>query len=90
MKKLLQLTAKNDNQPRGDDDDEDEPEQADKQGAIIHLIKLLDDVKIPEARKSILWVVGEYSDKVPLHAPDVLRKTAKTFKTEHTSVCSLV
>ena len=31
------------------------------------------------ARASILWLVGEYAERVPKIAPDVLRNAAKTF-----------
>ena len=34
------------------------------------------------ARASILWLIGEYSDRVPKIAPDVLRKMAKEFTNE--------
>lgn len=34
------------------------------------------------ARASILWLMGEYCEKVPKIAPDVLRKMAKTFTAE--------
>lgn len=34
------------------------------------------------ARASILWLLGEYSERVPKVAPDVLRKMAKTFGSE--------
>lgn len=34
------------------------------------------------ARASILWLIGEYSDRVPKIAPDVLRKMAKDFTNE--------
>lgn len=34
------------------------------------------------ARASILWLIGEYCERVPKIAPDVLRKTAKTFTAE--------
>ena len=34
------------------------------------------------ARASILWLLGEYAERVPKIAPDVLRKMAKTFATE--------
>ena len=34
------------------------------------------------ARASILWLIGEYSDRVPKIAPDVLRKMAKEFISE--------
>ena len=39
------------------------------------------------ARASILWLVGEYAERVPKIAPDVLRKAAKTFTKE---VCLVV
>lgn len=38
--------------------------------------------QVPMARASILWLLGEYSERVPKVAPDVLRKMAKTFGTE--------
>lgn len=34
------------------------------------------------ARASILWLMGEYCERVPKIAPDVLRKMAKTFTSE--------
>lgn len=34
------------------------------------------------ARASILWLIGEYCERVPKIAPDVLRKMAKSFTTE--------
>ena len=34
------------------------------------------------AKASILWLIGEYSDRMPKIAPDVLRKIAKTFPNE--------
>ena len=34
------------------------------------------------ARASILWLLGEYSERVPKVAPDVLRKMAKSFGSE--------
>ena len=43
------------------------------------MAKLVDNIKIPSARTSILWLLGEYCDKVPKIAPDVLRKMAKSF-----------
>lgn len=38
--------------------------------------------QVPVARASILWLIGEYCERVPKIAPDVLRKTAKTFTNE--------
>jgi len=46
------------------------------------MAKLVDFITVPQARASILWLLGEYSDRVPKIAPDVLRKMAKTFINE--------
>lgn len=52
-------------------------------GEIIkHMAKLLDSITVPMARASILWLIGEYCERVPKIAPDVLRKMAKTFTNE--------
>lgn len=49
---------------------------------IAHMARLVDSVKLPMAKASILWLVGEYCNLVPKIAPDVLRKAAKIFPTE--------
>lgn len=49
------------------------------QDIIASMAKLIDTVKVPAARASILWLIGEYCQVVPRIAPDVLRKLAKTF-----------
>lgn len=49
---------------------------------ISQMAKLLDFIKVPAARSSIIWLIGEYNEKVPKIAPDVLRKMAKTFVEE--------
>jgi len=49
---------------------------------ISHMAKLTDSISVPMARASILWLIGEYSDRVPKIAPDVLRKMAKSFVNE--------
>ncbi|XP_059480112.1 AP-3 complex subunit beta-2 isoform X2 [Neocloeon triangulifer] len=49
---------------------------------IIQMAKLVDNVSVPQARASILWLLGEYSERVPKIAPDVLRKMAKSFTNE--------
>lgn len=49
---------------------------------IAHMAKLMDFITVPQARASILWLLGEYSHRVPKIAPDVLRKMAKTFINE--------
>ncbi|XP_060063674.1 AP-3 complex subunit beta-2-like [Ylistrum balloti] len=46
---------------------------------IIHMAKMVDAITVPMARASILWLIGEYSERVPKIAPDVLRKMAKSF-----------
>uniref|UniRef100_A0A3Q4FZV5 Adaptor related protein complex 3 subunit beta 1 n=1 Tax=Neolamprologus brichardi TaxID=32507 RepID=A0A3Q4FZV5_NEOBR len=57
--------------------------QPTQHGDIIkHMAKLFDSVTVPMARASILWLMGEYCEKVPKIAPDVLRKMAKTFTAE--------
>ncbi|XP_058978347.1 AP-3 complex subunit beta-2 [Musca domestica] len=53
---------------------------------ISQMAKLLDFIKVPAARSSILWLIGEYNEKVPKIAPDVLRKLAKSFVDEEDSV----
>lgn len=53
---------------------------------ITQMSKLLDFIKVPAARASILWLIGEYNDHVPRIAPDVLRKVAKSFVDEENSV----
>ncbi|XP_062849646.1 AP-3 complex subunit beta-2 isoform X3 [Trichomycterus rosablanca] len=49
---------------------------------IKHMAKLTDNIQVPMARASILWLIGEYCEHVPKIAPDVLRKMAKSFTTE--------
>mgnify|MGYP002153740487 FL=1 len=51
---------------------------------IIHMSRIVDTITVPMARASIIWLIGEYSDRVPKIAPDVLRKMAKTFIQEVT------
>uniref|UniRef100_A0A1B6FZ03 AP-3 complex subunit beta n=1 Tax=Cuerna arida TaxID=1464854 RepID=A0A1B6FZ03_9HEMI len=46
---------------------------------ITQMSNLVDTITVPQARASILWLLGEYSRLVPHIAPDVLRKMAKTF-----------
>ncbi|KAG9353720.1 hypothetical protein JZ751_011842 [Albula glossodonta] len=41
-----------------------------------------ESVVVPMARASILWLIGEYCERVPKIAPDVLRKMAKSFTSE--------
>lgn len=46
------------------------------------MAKMVDTITVPMARASILWLIGEYSERVPKIAPDVLRKMAKSFINE--------
>ncbi len=62
--------------------DKDEEQEQSMKDVIIHLASLLDNITAPKARASIVWVIGEYSDKVPLVAPDILRKLVKNFVSE--------
>jgi len=49
---------------------------------IAQLAKMVDRVSIPPARAAILWLLGEYCERLPHLPPDVLRKMAKTFPEE--------
>lgn len=49
---------------------------------ICHMAKMVDKITVPMARASILWLIGEYSERVPKIAPDVLRRMAKNFINE--------
>ncbi|PAA91537.1 hypothetical protein BOX15_Mlig016505g2, partial [Macrostomum lignano] len=53
---------------------------------IVDLARLVDGIAIPRARASILWLIGEYCDRIPKIAPDVLRKFAKSFLEEEDQV----
>jgi len=55
-------------------------------GVIKSMVKLLDTVHVPMARTAIVWIIGEYREKIPKMAPDSLRKLAKSFKDEHDDV----
>lgn len=55
---------------------------ADPKEIITHMARLLDSITVAQARAAILWLLGEHSQKVPLIAPDVLRKMAITFGDE--------
>jgi len=49
---------------------------------ISQMVKLIDTIEVSSARAAVLWVVGEYCERIPLLAPDVLRKMAKSFCNE--------
>ena len=50
------------------------------------MARLVDSIEVPAAKAAILWVMGEYCERVPKIAPDVLRKMAKTFTNEDPAV----
>ena len=54
------------------------------------MARMVDKITVPMARASILWLIGEYSERVPKIAPDVLRKMAKDFVNEVCDIDSLV
>ena len=70
IKKLLQMQREEEKQP------------SEHQDIIKHMAKMVDTIAVPMARASILWLIGEYSERVPKIAPDVLRKMAKSFINE--------
>lgn len=53
---------------------------------LKQMAKLLDFITVPAARAAILWLIGEYNNRVPKIAPDVLRKAAKSFADEQNIV----
>uniref|UniRef100_A0A183ALE6 Adaptin_N domain-containing protein n=1 Tax=Echinostoma caproni TaxID=27848 RepID=A0A183ALE6_9TREM len=54
-------------------------QSSDHKEIIIRIAQLTDTMTVPSALASILWLLGEYSHRLPKIAPDVLRKMAKTF-----------
>lgn len=46
------------------------------------MAKLLNFITVPAARSAILWLIGEYNQRIPNIAPDVLRIMAKSFVDE--------
>lgn len=49
---------------------------------ISQMAKLLNFITVPAARSAILWLIGEYNQRIPNIAPDVLRIMAKSFVDE--------
>eukprot|EP00475_Leptophrys_vorax_P017458 TRINITY_DN2411_c0_g1_i2.p1 TRINITY_DN2411_c0_g1~~TRINITY_DN2411_c0_g1_i2.p1 ORF type:complete len:368 (-),score=103.99 TRINITY_DN2411_c0_g1_i2:1264-2367(-) len=49
---------------------------------IPKLIRFLEKTEVPQARASVVWIVGEYRSSMSKYAPDVLRKLAKLFPNE--------
>ena len=61
-------------------------QEAEHKDIIIQMAKLLDTLEEPAAKAACVWVVGEYCERIPLHAPDVLKKMAKAFCTQEVPV----
>ena len=53
---------------------------------IRRMGKMIERVSVPMARASILWLIGEYAERVSKLAPDILRKMAKSFCDEENVV----
>jgi AP-3 complex subunit beta len=73
------------------EDEEEAKQNAEQQEAtlkdvVTNLTLLLETIQNPKARESIVWVVGEYSNRLPKLAPDVLRQMAKSFTNEEVPV----
>lgn len=68
-----------------DDEEDDEELRANRERdvrIIRQLSKMLETIQVPQARAAIVWLVGEYCEKIPQRAPDTLRVLAKTFVEE--------
>lgn len=53
--------------------------------AIIYLIRNLDAIKVPVARATVVWILGEYNsigDTIPKMVPIILRFLARGFSSE--------
>eukprot|EP00163_Fabomonas_tropica_P004369 TRINITY_DN1384_c0_g2_i1.p1 TRINITY_DN1384_c0_g2~~TRINITY_DN1384_c0_g2_i1.p1 ORF type:complete len:1061 (+),score=365.46 TRINITY_DN1384_c0_g2_i1:571-3753(+) len=49
---------------------------------VSQVVKILDKIRVPAARGSIVWMIGEYCELIPQVAPDTLRLLAKSFGEE--------
>lgn len=56
------------------------------EGIIPTLCASLDELDEPEAKASLIWIIGEYADKID-NADDLLGIFLKTFKEESYQVC---
>uniref|UniRef100_A0A2C9JVD6 AP-3 complex subunit beta n=1 Tax=Biomphalaria glabrata TaxID=6526 RepID=A0A2C9JVD6_BIOGL len=72
IKKLLQMRPRSSSKSK----------PSEHKDIICYMAKMVDKITVPMARASILWLIGEYSERVPKIAPDVLRKMAKSFINE--------
>lgn len=57
------------------------------EGIIPTLCQCIDDIDEPNARGSLIWIVGEYAEKIS-NAGDILAGFVEGFNEEFTQVCS--
>jgi AP-1 complex subunit beta-1 len=56
------------------------------EGVIPTLCKYIDELDEPEARGSLIWIVGEYAEKIS-NADEILESFVEGFMEEFTQVC---
>jgi vesicle coat complex subunit len=56
------------------------------EGIIPTLCQCIDDLDEPNARGSLIWIVGEYAEKIT-NAGDILASFVESFNEEFTQVC---
>jgi len=83
IKRLLQMNANKEQSPDGQNQEKEDADRRDV-NIIKQLARMLNEnsVTIPQARAAIIWLVGEYNEKIRERAPDVLRCLAKSFLNE--------
>ena len=47
---------------------------------IKHMAKMIDKITVPMARASIIWLIGEYSERIPKVAPGIGINCSKNLK----------
>jgi AP-1 complex subunit beta-1 len=56
------------------------------EGVIPTLCKHIDDLDEPDARASLIWIVGEYAEKIT-NADEILESFVESFNEEFPQVC---
>jgi AP-1 complex subunit beta-1 len=56
------------------------------EGVIPTLCKYIDDLDEPDARASLIWIVGEYAEKIT-NADEILESFVDSFNEEFPQVC---
>ena len=54
--------------------------------AVRRLARMLEVVKVPAARASLVWILGEFQELIPKRAPDILRQLTQGFCDEDVEV----